>query len=324
MLTNASPVRSEPIARGGGRHRPLMWLFWLMVGTTSVSLVGLVLDDRVLVGAPIWLKPFKFSVSIGLYALTWAWMLSLQPRRGRLMWWLGTLVAGLLLIEMVIIVGQVIRGTRSHFNVETPFDAAMFSVMGTSIAVVWACNLVQAVVMIRQRWGDRPTAWGIRLGVLVSLLGMAVAFLMPRPTSDQLSALEAHGRSDTIGAHSVGVADGGAGLPVTGWSTEGGDLRIGHFIGLHALQLLPLLAAVLLIAARSRPRLRDERVRTRLVWSGALLHTGLVVLTTWQALRGQPLFAPDTLTVIGLGALVLVTGLGVVWSLNTRGQRAPS
>ncbi|MFD0819784.1 hypothetical protein ACFQ0D_16060 [Micromonospora zhanjiangensis] len=106
------------------------------------------------------------------------------------------------------------------------------------------------------------------------------------------------------GAHSVGVPDGGAGLPLVGWSTTGGDLRIGHFVGLHALQALPLLAILL---NRLRARL-DEYTRARLVVVAGAAYGVLTVLLTWQALRGQPLLRPDTGTLAAVAALVVATG----------------
>ncbi|WP_309232223.1 hypothetical protein [Micromonospora tarensis] len=105
------------------------------------------------------------------------------------------------------------------------------------------------------------------------------------------------------GAHSVGVADGGPGLPVLGWSTTGGDLRIGHFVGLHALQVLPILAILL---SRFANRL-DERTRARLVVVAGAAYGVLTVLLTWQALRGQPLLRPDALTLVAVAALVVAT-----------------
>jgi hypothetical protein len=100
-----------------------------------------------------------------------------------------------------------------------------------------------------------------------------------------------------VGAHAVGARDGGPGLPLTRWSTEGGDLRAPHFIGLHALQLLPLLGWVV----------ERRRRSARLVIAAGTGWVGLVALTLWQALRGQPLLAPDAATVAGLAVLVAGT-----------------
>ena len=102
-----------------------------------------------------------------------------------------------------------------------------------------------------------------------------------------------------VGAHSVGVEDGGPGLLVTGWSTVGGDLRVAHFFGLHGLQALPLLG--FLLASFGPAWLRSGH-RVALVWTAGLAYLGLVLILTWQALRGVPVVAPDAPTLLALFA----------------------
>jgi hypothetical protein len=104
----------------------------------------------------------------------------------------------------------------------------------------------------------------------------------------------------------VGVEDGGPGLPVTGWSTTGGDLRVPHFVGLHGLQPLPLFGYLLALAAPSWLR-RGHRVA--LVWTAGLSYLGLVGVLTWQALRGQPVIAPEARTLGVLCAVLLTAGI---------------
>lgn len=294
-------------------NRPLLALTGAMLLLAAVCAVGVLLDPRTLLGQPIWAKPLKFSVSFALYAPTLAWMVSLVrgERLHRIASRAGSVVAAMSVIEMVAIVGQVVRGRASHFDVATTFDTAVWAVMGTSIAVLWVANLVIAVVLLRERSLPSPTAWAVRLGLAVSLLGMAVAFLMTGPTGAQIAAAQATGAMPTVGAHAVGVADGGAGLPLVGWSTTGGDLRIGHFVGLHAMQVVPLVALGLLLLAPRVAALRSERTRTRLVVVVAAAWTGLVLLLTVQALRAQPLLAPDALTLGAAATLVVGTVLAV-------------
>ena len=157
------------------------------------------------------------------------------------------------------------------------------------------------------------TAARRRRSVLIAVGGLSVGFLMLSATPEQLAA-----PSPTLsGAHAVGVADGGPGLPLLGWSTTGGDLRVGHFLGMHALQALPLLAIAL---ASPLGRGLSEPTRLRVVLLAATAYAGLVLLTVWQALRGQPLVAPDVATLAALAALVAVTGAGAV--LIVRSHRA--
>ncbi|WP_184594922.1 hypothetical protein [Streptomyces violarus] len=277
-----------------------------------VSAVGLLVDDRVLVGAPIWAKPFKFAVSFVAYCLSLAWMLSLLPDRRRVGWWAGTVVALASLVEMVIITGQVVRGKRSHFNNATPFDEALFNAMAVTVVILWAGTLVVAVLLLRARIADRASAWAVRSGILLALAGAAVGFLMTQPAPGQQ-----RGVSKVVGAHSVGVPDGGPSMPLTGWSTTGGDLRIPHFFGMHALQLLPLLVMVLSLLAPRFARLADDRVRLRLVLVASGAYAAAFALLLWQALRGQPLTGPDGATLGAAGLILLAVVLGTYGSLRT-------
>jgi hypothetical protein len=113
------------------------------------------------------------------------------------------------------------------------------------------------------------------------------------------------------GAHSVGGADGGPGLPVTGWSREYGDLRVPHFIGLHAIQALALIAIGL-----SRWHL-PEAVRVRALMAAATSYAALFVLLLWQALRGQSLAAPDATALVAVAIWAMLTML--VLALIRRG-----
>ena len=135
-------------------------LYWLAAGMAALALVtaGLaVVDQRTLVGAPLWFKPLKFSISIALFALALAWMLGqLRERAMRRTGW--AIVAGLAL-EMVIIVGQAARGQKSHYNTDGGLGSVLFSIMGATITVVWFLTLaIAAAVPARARSGPGDDA----------------------------------------------------------------------------------------------------------------------------------------------------------------------
>ncbi|WP_063349422.1 hypothetical protein [Streptomyces sp. MJM8645] len=295
-------------------HRPLVLLAAAMAALALASAVGLAVDDRILVGEPIWLKPFKFSLSIAIYSVTLAWMLSLGRTAPRWVWWLGTTIAAANVIEMVVVVGQVLRGRQSHFNVATPLDAGLWFAMAASIVTLWLANLGIAARLFRERTGDRAATWSVRLGLLLALVGMAFGFLMTSPTPAQLGAMRSGAAVGIVGAHSVGVADDSPGIAITGWSSTGGDLRIPHFVGMHALQAIPLFAWLLITLSRRFPRLADERTRLRLVLVATGTYAGVLAILTWQALRGQSLVHPDgaTLTALALLAVGMVASVVAV------------
>ena len=111
----------------------------------------------------------------------------------------------------------------------------------------------------------------------------------------------------TAGAHSVGVPDGGPGLPLVGWSTVGGDLRVAHFVGLHGMQIIPLLGLWLASPAMRRRYAAGQRLA--LVWTGGVAYVAMTLILMWQALRGQSVIAPDALTLAAFGAVLAVAAI---------------
>jgi energy-converting hydrogenase Eha subunit F len=285
----------------------------LMLVVLAGALVGLVVDPTVITGAPAWLKPAKFAISITIYTVTLAWIFTLLPdwpRTRRIIGWLTTVV---MVLEMAIIATQAWRGTTSHFNVGTLVDTVLFSIMGLAIVIQTLSTIAVAVALWRHRFEDAALGWALRLGMSITIVGAITGGLMTRPTTTQLEAARAGARMTIAGAHTVGAPDGGPGLIGTGWSTEHGDVRIPHFIGLHALQVLPLLA--LLLARRHVPR----PVRARLMIIGGVSYAALYVILLVEALRGVPFISPDAATISQLGAWAIATlaAAGLAWLAGT-------
>jgi len=264
--------RTDPVVVGTG-----LFLAALLVPFG----IGLLVDPRVITGAPAWLKPMKFAISTAIYAFTLAWVFTYLPDWPRTRWLVGRGTAVAFVLELVMIGGQAYRGTTSHFNIATPFDAVIFISMGTIIGLQTLLAAWLAVVVWRQRFADPALGWALRLGLVVTVLGASTGPLMTRPTAAQVAEARTTHRMPISGAHTVGAPDGGPGLPVTGWSTRYGDVRVPHFIGLHAWQVLPLF--VLLVLPRA-----GDRVRTGLAVVAGGAYAALFVALLLQALRGMP------------------------------------
>jgi hypothetical protein len=281
---------------------------FIMAADLAFTLCGLAVDRRVITGAPAWLKPAKFALSTMIvgwsFAFCIAWT-SVWRRFTRVLD--GVLTAGLL-IEIGLIDLQAARGTSSHFNVGTHFDATVFAVMGVSIGCIWLSMLLLAVVLFRQKFASSAWGWSLRLGMVLALVGTGSGGLMTVPNSTQLAEAHATGRLPIAGAHTVGAPDGGRGVPVTGWSADHGDLRVAHFVGIHGLQILPLLAWW--IARRRRPL--DERTQRHLVFAAATSYLALFGLLLWQAFRGQSIVQPDRWMVEGFAVWLAITASALI------------
>lgn len=258
------------------------------MGLLLISIVGLLVDPRIIGGAPAWLKPAKFGISTATYLVTLAWMIRDLPRT-RLLRAAEWLIGAILVVETSVIMVQAARGRLSHFNIDTPLDAAIFSSMGIGIAVVWIMSAVVLVQHLRMPATDRALAVAFRVGLLLNIAGAGTGWLMTQPRPEQMAAMQRGERPYLAGSHTVGAPDGEPGLPITQWSRTHGDLRIPHFLGMHAWQLLPLLVLGL---RRLRPRANDRTEVAVLLGASALCAT-LFVAALLQALAGHPLVPPS-------------------------------
>jgi len=224
--------------------------FFLFSRTTDIEIMGV----------NAWYKPIKFALSIGIYTWTMAWFMYYLPPNNdiRIASWLIVLMLG---FEIIYISIQANRGELSHFNQSTPIYTVLYNLMAIAATVV---SLVTAYICLRFFQADLMMGlpdyyvWAIRWGLLLFVIFSLEGFVM----GSRLS-------------HTIGGPDGGDGLPFLNWSKQYGDPRIAHFIGMHALQLLPLMAYYWL---------KDIKWTFLVV----VLYTLLAVYVLVQALNGRP------------------------------------
>jgi hypothetical protein len=287
--------------------RPLTATGVLMLAAFAASLAAMAVSDSNILGMPAWLKPAKFAISTAVYALTLAWIFTHLPAPSRLTKVVGWVTSVVVVLEVAIIDLQAARGVTSHFNVATPLDAVLFSIMGTGILIAWFAAIALTVALFRQRFSDEAFGWALRLGLMITVLGQATGGLMTSPTAAQLAAAKT-ARLTVAGAHTVGAADGGPGVPITGWSRDHGDLRVPHFVGLHAVQALPL--AFWLIAP-----LGSAIRRRRAIVVVAAAYGALFAILLAQALNGQSFLDLHGGMAIAFGAWAAALMLGSMFVL---------
>src|SRR5690349_2611763 len=303
-------------------HRPLVLHASLMFGLAAFAAVGVFADDRLLLGEPVWAKPMKFGVAMGVYSLTLAWLLTRLTKGRRVGWWVGTGFALAGLADVGAVTWAAAHGTFSHFNQNTDDVArTVQAVFSVGIMPLMLATLVIAILLLIQRTGDRALTRALRAGLGLAFASMAVALWLstsagPTPRTE----IDANGHMvSLIGAHGIGDPDG-HGMLLTNWSTTGGDLRVPHFVGLHAIQVLLAVTAILNVLATRRPWLRAERVRARLVGFAVFGYAGLFTVLTWQAKRGQSVLHPDSPTLIAF-ATVAVLALAGATTVVTAARR---
>ena len=168
----------------------------------------------------------------------------------------------LLGFEILYILVQAAKGQASHFNLSTPFYAVMYSFMALAASLVTIYTAYVCLLFFKEPMPQLPEyyVWGIRLGMLLFVIFSFQGFAM----GSRLT-------------HTIGAADGGKGIPFFNWSITAGDLRIAHFLGMHALQLIPILAFYVL-------------KNTKATFGLAAVYALVAFLSWYMAMRGKSPF----------------------------------
>jgi len=241
-------------------------LFYFGLFCLSLSIVFIVLTKLTTTqvqGVNAWFKPLKFAISIGLFAWTMAWYchylsnFNVTPFN-----WTVIILFG---FELTYIAFQASKGQLSHFNFDTPLYSILYSLMGLAAVIVTLYTAYIGFLFFTQSFPNLSShfIWAIRLGILIFVIFSFEGALM----SSQMS-------------HSIGAINDNSNWWIIGWSKTVGDLRVSHFIGMHALQLLPLLSFYIF---------KDTKATIII----SLLYAVLATTTLVQALNGEPIFTEN-------------------------------
>jgi hypothetical protein len=264
------------------------------------ALIGRVLDDTIVNGVSVWDKPIKFSLSFLAFGPMLLWLFS-RVKSTRLVRYGVGVLGWSMVVEGSLIFLQSVRGEASHFNNTTSFNAAVYRGMAAGVGIFSLAGVIVGLLMARKALPKDALGLATKIAVPMMTFGAVLAFSMTVPKPGQIEA-----GSKIVGAHTVNGLDGGRGLPLLGWSREVGDLRVAHFIGLHSLQFVPLVALLLIYLDRRGTLRTSVRVQRQVTLLFAAAYGGLIITTFVQAQRNVSVTRIDGVTALSLLLLVFV------------------
>jgi hypothetical protein len=268
-----------------------------------VSLVARVLDNTIVNGVSVWDKPIKFSLSFLAFGPMLLWLFSRVKSTRIVRYGVGVL-GWSMVVEGSLIFLQSVRGVASHFNNTTSFNAAVYRGMAAGVGIFSLAGVIMGLLMARKALPKDALGLATKIAVPMMTFGAILAFSMTVPKPGQI---EAGGK--ILGAHTVDGRYGGTGLPLLGWSTEVGDLRVAHFIGLHSLQFVPLVALLLMYLDRRGTLRTTVRVQRQVTALFAAAYGGLILTTFVQAQRNVSVTRVDGVTALSLLLLVALPAI---------------
>ncbi len=226
-------------------------LFFVLTKITNIEIMGV----------NAWCKPFKFALSTVFYVWAMAWFCYYLPCTFNLKLF-NLIIIIMLGFEVAYIAFQAGRGQLSHYNLSSALYTTLYSLMAIAATIVTLYTAYVGILFCTYVFPDLPKyyIWSIRIGIFLFVIFALEGFVMGSRMT-----------------HTIGGPDGGQGIPLLNWSKKFGDPRVAHFIGMHALQVIPLLSFYVL-------------KNTNLTISIGILYFALAIFTLIQALKGKPLF----------------------------------
>ncbi len=206
------------------RNFPLYIFGWICIIGSVITTILIFTTETEVLGINAWIKPTKFFISTVFFVWSMNWFLGYLDQSPAITGYVWTVIA-VFAFELIFISFQASIGQTSHFNISSGFHSLMWSLMGLTISIATLYTLYIGILFFTNSFPDLSYSylWGIRLGIIIFLIFAFEGAVMGANMS-----------------HTIGAPDGGNGLKFLNWSVTHGDLRIAHFIGMHALQILPL------------------------------------------------------------------------------------
>lgn len=241
-----------------------------------ITLPALVVDERVLDGANVWIKTIKFQTALSVYFLTLVFFSRWIPpavqatRKFRVY---AMVVCLMTAAEILWIGGASAFAVKSHYNETGILMMLMYPLMGIFAVTLTTASFVMGWLVMRH--GDSKSDPALRLSIGVGLMLTCVLTLVCAGTMSSLP-------SPLIGVHSTGST-----VPIIGWASDAGDLRVSHFFATHTMHFVPAVGALTLLMKRAT-------WRKRIVAGTAIAYTAFVLTLFVQALSGIPFLADNS------------------------------
>ncbi len=250
---------------------PQMTALAIFLALMMVPTLGaMALDERLHNGINIWIKPFKFDVALFMYVATLAVFARWIPQDSRQKAWFkifNWVVVIAILFEIIWIKGAAAAGTSSHFNIASPLMTAAYTFAGLAAVTLTCGSLVYGFLIYRNK--DTGLSNAMHFAIWFGSISMTVMTII---VASYMSAQTGH----LVGGNLLDTEA----MPIMGWATDGGDLRVAHFFASHIIHVLPLFVLYTSWVFKS------ENIRATV--GVAVLYSAFTFYTLWEAMNGLP------------------------------------